>query len=419
MSIFHRSSTVEEIRWETGTGKAIESPDIFLNNRLRNPVIESRPTPFRLRDNADFVAHWKHVTAIPGESRRLERCCSLDEDCGQATRRGMEPGTVGVTGSHGVRPTVVPVPEPEFTVVSNLSGVRIGSFLAKHLRNYTSWRLNRMVVFGLAFVDDLPADVTQRVYCGQVVRIRLVEPPDKLFESDLAEVRIVYEDPWLIVVDKPAGMVAHPVGEFQSGTLTNVLQSHLDQQTTVHGLLRAGIVHRLDRMTSGLMVVTKEHCVHGLISQQFQARRLKKSYVALVKGRVPFDQCIVELAIGKHPGGRSVLMSAKPDAVCSRAAKTKVTVLQRRRCISVVECRPYTGRNHQIRVHLAEIGYPVLGDEFYGPHGEIISEPRKAGGQSTSQRHALHAARLEFQHPILEASVSFVSQPPADIFSVL
>ncbi len=309
------------------------------------------------------------------------------------------------------------IPVCEFTVEPYLSGVRVDSFLARHLRNYTTWRLHRMVVAGLVEVNQLPASPSQRVFRGQCVRIRLLEPPDKLLEPDAATFDVVYEDPWLLVVDKPAGMAAHPVGEFQSGTLTQALQSRLDGQSAARGLLRAGIVHRLDRMTSGLMVVTKEHHAHRLLSLDFQAGRLKKFYAALVEGRLPFDERMIDTPIGQRPGGRSVLMSAGPDALHQRAARTHVVVIERRRCVSVIQCQLFTGRNHQIRIHMAEIGHPVLGDEFYGPYGEIRSEPRTADSRPTTHRHALHAARLEFRHPILGAWLTFSSAPPPDFFT--
>lgn len=273
-----------------------------------------------------------------------------------------------------------------------------------------------MVVAGLAQVNQLPAEPLQRVFRGQTVRIRLVEPPDKLLKSVSVPVQIVYEDPWLMIVDKPAGMVAHPVGQFQSGTLTNVLQTHLDQQTAAPGLLRAGIVHRLDRMTSGLMVVTKEHHVHRLLSADFQAGRMNKLYVALVEGRVPFDDQMIDVPIGQHPDGRSVLMAVGQGARHPREARTQVTVLERRRGLTLLECRLYTGRNHQIRVHMSSIGHPVIGDEFYGPDGEIRSEPHEDGDRQTTQRHALHAAGLGFRHPVLGTWLRFRSTPPVDFF---
>ncbi len=271
-----------------------------------------------------------------------------------------------------------------------------------------------MVSAGLAKVNQLPAESSQRVFQSQAVSIRLIEPPDKLLEPEPGAFGIVYEDPWLMVVDKPAGLVVHPVGSFQDGTLTQAVQHHLDLQTDSPGLLRAGIVHRLDRMTSGLMVVTKEHHSHRLLSLDFQAGRLKKSYVALVEGRVPFDERIIDQPIGQQPEGRSVLMSAGPDAIHCRNARTHVKVLERRRGVTLVECRPYTGRNHQIRVHLAQVGHPVMGDEFYGPCGAIRSQPLEDGQPRTNRRHALHAAGLGFRHPILDAWLQFHSSPPKD-----
>lgn len=273
-----------------------------------------------------------------------------------------------------------------------------------------------MVSAGLARVNQMPAGPLQRVFRGQSVCIRLVEAPDKLLEPASVQVPVVYEDPWLMVIDKPAGMVAHPVGEFQSGALTNCLQNHLDQQTVAHGLLRAGIVHRLDRMTSGLMVVTKEHQSHRLISLDFQSGRMKKSYVAIVEGRVAFDERVIDLPIGQHPLGRSVLMSVGPDAWRPRKARTKVTVLKRRAGLTLVQCQLYTGRNHQIRVHMSAIGHPVLGDEFYGLHGEIRSPPRDGGEPRSSHRHALHAAGLGFVHPVFGTWLRFRSAPREDFF---
>ena len=305
--------------------------------------------------------------------------------------------------------------QPEFIVEPYLGGVRVDSFLSRHLRNYTTWRLHRLVSAGLCWINDLPADPDQRVRRDQVVRIRLAEPPDKLLSPSSASVPILYEDPWLLVVNKPAGMVAHPVGDYQDNTLTNVLQRHLDNQTSQRGLLRAGIVHRLDRQTSGLLVVTRTHDVHREISADMQAGRLKKSYLALVEGHPDFNERTISLPIGWHPAGRSVLMSAKPNARRQRSALTQVRVLQRRRCVSLLECKLFTGRNHQIRVHLAECGHPIVGDEFYGSNGEIRSKPQS---RSFQRRHALHAAFLQFRHPIFGRSLSFTAPPGHDFFEV-
>lgn len=306
----------------------------------------------------------------------------------------------------------------QFIVEPYLSGVRIDSFLNRHLRNYTSWRLHRMVAAGLCLIDGVPAEVDQRVYRGQSVEIQLVEPPDKLLSADAVELCVVYEDPWLLVIDKPVRLVAHPVGDFQEGTLSNVIQSHLDTQSTMKGLLRPGIVHRLDRMTSGLIVVAKEHLSHRILSIDFQRGEPSKSYVALVEGDPNFETRTIDLPIGQRAGGNSVLMSAGKDARKSRTARTDVTVKERFGHYAVVECLLHTGRNHQIRVHLAEIGHPVLGDEYYGPGGTIRNAPRFDGELPTDQRHALHASRLKFCHPIFQVPVEFRSRPPADFWEL-
>jgi 23S rRNA pseudouridine1911/1915/1917 synthase len=305
-----------------------------------------------------------------------------------------------------------------FVVEPYLSGVRIDSFLAKQLRNYTTWRLHRMVAAGLSRIDDQPAEPVDRVFTGQRVSLRLVESPDKLLEPCDTPVTVVYEDPWLLVVDKPAGLVAHPVGDFQDGTLSNALQSHLDLQSAVRGLLRPGVVHRLDRMTSGLIVVAKEHLAHRLLSIDFQQGRLSKSYLALVEGRLELDSRLIELPIGQRPGGNSVLMSAAGDARHPRPAKTRVTVRERGDTTTLVECVLFTGRNHQIRVHLAHIGHPIAGDEYYGPFGAIRKSPRFDGDEPAEARHALHAASLGFLHPILRTWMEFRTNPPADFWAV-
>lgn len=276
-----------------------------------------------------------------------------------------------------------------------------------------------MVGTGLVTIDDMPAETDQRVHRGQRVAIRLLEPPDKLLAPESISLDIVYEDPWLLVIDKPVGLVAHPVGGYQSGTLSNAVQAHLDQQTVAKGILRPGIVHRLDRMTSGLIVVTKDHLSHRRLSLDFQVGRPSKSYLALIEGEPEFEQRVIDLAIGHRPGASGVLMSAKPDALRSRSARTDVVLQQRYGTYSLVECLLQTGRSHQIRVHLAEVGHPILGDEFYGPCGAIRNAPRLDGEAPTDQRHALHASRLSFQHPVFGTTLEFSSQPPVDFWELV
>ncbi len=326
----------------------------------------------------------------------------------------------------------------ELVVERYLSGVRIDTFLARHFRNYTPWKLQRIVAAGQVKLDGNTVEIAERVYQGDTVSIRLIEPPDKVHRPQPLPVDIVYEDAWLIVVDKPPGQITHPAGDLQTGTLCNALQHHFDQQTSWPGLLRPGIVHRLDRMTSGLIVVAKEHLAHRQLSIQFQQERISKSYLALVEGVLADDRGTIDVPIGTSPEAGSVLMSCSPEAGDRRPSRTDYEVLARGPEHTLVRARPRTGRNHQIRLHMAEIGHPVVGDEFYAPYGAIKlskaeykalcarrADRHKAGtnhdatddveADEPTGRHALHAHRLEFDHPILGGRVTFESPLPADL----
>jgi 23S rRNA pseudouridine1911/1915/1917 synthase len=327
----------------------------------------------------------------------------------------------------------------ELIVERYLDGVRVDTFLAHHFRNYTPFRIQRIVRAGQVKIDCATVGIVERVYYGDTVNVRLLEPPDKLHRPEQLPLAIVFEDPWIIVVDKPAGQIVHPAGYCQTGTLCNALQAHFDQESAWPGLLRPGIVHRLDRMTSGLIVVTKEHLSHRLLSIQFQRERVSKTYLALVEGLIETDQGTIDLPIGTSPDVGSVLMSCQPTAGDPRLSITEFEVVERYECHSLVRAHPRTGRNHQIRVHFAAIGHPLVDDEFYGPFGQIkltkaeyaaLQKSRSAQSDSvlddenqptdrspdqSGGRHALHAHRLEFQHPILGGHVAFQSPLPDDL----
>lgn len=298
----------------------------------------------------------------------------------------------------------------------NEHGRRIDAFLARHFRNYTSFRLHRMVAAGQVKVDDHLCDVTQRVFRFETVSIHLIEPPDKLLDPEQLPLRVLYDDPWMMVVDKPAGMVAHPIGEFQTGTLCNGIQNQLDFSTVAIGLLRPGIVHRLDRMTSGLLMIAKTADMHARLSTLVQDGRVDKQYLALVEGHPTLTDQIIDLPIGSVPGS-SILMSVASNSRNPRTARTDIKVLNRLRTSSLVQCRLHTGRNHQIRVHLAAIGHPVVGDEFYCVENRVNILPESERDLFT--RHALHATILKFVHPILKHTLTVRSTPPADFWRML
>jgi 23S rRNA pseudouridine1911/1915/1917 synthase len=322
----------------------------------------------------------------------------------------------------------------ELTVENYLHGVRIDSFLVRHFRNYTPYRMQRMVRAGQVRIEGVIADTDDRVYKGQSVAVRLVEPPDHLLPPEPSPLEILFEDSWLIVVNKPPGIVVHPCGNYVTGSLANALQAHFDGHTPLRGLVRPGIVHRLDRLTSGVMVCTKDHLAHRKLSIHFEQGRVLKNYLALVHGVIPDDRGEVNLPIGQFPGGGTIRMSVAPDAVDPRPSRTLYEVIERFKKFTLVRAEPHTGRLHQIRVHLAGLGFPVVADEFYGPQNslteaDIEDVPDRAWAPNGSAdllssatsdsvllaRQALHARSLRFVHPITRDVVTFEAPLAADI----
>jgi 23S rRNA pseudouridine1911/1915/1917 synthase len=312
-------------------------------------------------------------------------------------------------------------------VERELNGVRIDSFLVKHFRNYTPWRMQRIVRAGGATIDHAPARDTDRVFEGQEVSVRLLEAPDKLLAADPGPLEVLYSDPWMVVVNKPAGMIAHPTGEHHTGTLANRLQYWLNQRASPPGLLRPGLVHRLDRQTSGVIVLALHHLAHRRLSEGFEDGRVQKTYVALVEGWPREDRGEIALPIGRTATGRHILMSARGDAIDARPARTRFEVVRRFGAWTLVRAYPATGRNHQIRVHFAQIGHPLVGDEFYEAYGKI--KPLRMAGEVDPdgddehravetglpiRRHALHAERLCLAHPITQVWMEFAAPLPED-----
>ena len=319
-------------------------------------------------------------------------------------------------------------------VEAYLTGVRIDHFLSRQLRNYTTFRIQRMVRSGQVLIEGEPATQRCRVFRGQHVQIRLIDPPDKLIQPEPVDFAIIHQDRWITVVNKPADLVVHPVGPFDRGTLAHGVQHYLDSQTGVKGLLRPGIVHRLDRMTSGALVLCQHHLSHRELSIHFQDGRVSKTYLALVEGHLADGTGIVDLPIGRRPRGESILMSCLGDARDRKPAKTRWEVVERFAQATLVRLHPYSGRLHQIRVHMAHLGHPVVGDEYYGPFGQIRRQSAATPGGSsminshpdwlpdgllTAGRHLLHAERLCFAHPIDRDWVEFDAPLAADFQAIL
>lgn len=303
--------------------------------------------------------------------------------------------------------------ETDLIVEEYLNGVRIDRFLSRHFRSYSTHRLQRIVQAGFAKVNGTHANPLQRVFRGQHVNIVLVEPPDKTYEPEDIPLEILFEDAWLIIINKPPGIIAHPAGNILSGTVANALQHYLDQQTVARSLLRPGIVHRLDQFTSGILIVAKEHLAHRGLSIQFQKNQISKAYLAIVRDNPEQDSFENRCAIGEHPTQAGVCMTTHPEALRAKAAYTRFEVVERLQQHTLIRAYPRTGRLHQIRVHLADLGFPIIADDFYGNDERLLAD------RELIKRQALHAEQIEFTHPITGLPMKISAEAPDDFHQAL
>jgi len=301
-----------------------------------------------------------------------------------------------------------------FTVPEESAGVRLDVFLTSVLADRSRSQIQRLIKDGHILVDGREAKPNQPVKTGQPVAVRVPEPVDPTPRPEALPLPIIYQDPDIIVVDKPAGMVVHPAAGHAGGTLVNALLHHVDDLSGVGGERRPGIVHRLDRGTSGLMVVAKHDRAHEELSRQFRDREVEKNYVALVWGVVQAGRRI-DAPIGRDPTHRKK-MSAR--ARRSREAVTRIVRAEHLTpALTLVLVAIHTGRTHQIRVHLSAIGHPVVGDSMYGGvHRHVAGDVRAV---THLERPFLHAARLAFKHPSDGRRMEFASELPEDLQRVL
>ena len=286
-------------------------------------------------------------------------------------------------------------------------------FLASVLGDRSRSQIQRLIKDGHVQVAGRGAKANQAVKAGQAVSIDLPEPVEATPQPEALPLPILYQDADLIVVDKPAGMVVHPAAGHSSGTLVNALLHHVSDLSGIGGEKRPGIVHRLDRGTSGLMVVAKNDAAHEELSRQFHDREVEKEYIALVWGLVQAGRRI-DAPIGRDPANRKK-MSARSRR--SREAVTRIVRAEPLRALTLVHVAIYTGRTHQIRVHLNAIGHPVVGDALYGGvHRRVPGDLRAV---THLERPFLHAARLAFKHPRDGRPMAFTSDLPADLQRVL
>jgi 23S rRNA pseudouridine1911/1915/1917 synthase len=290
---------------------------------------------------------------------------------------------------------------------------RLDVFLSQKDSLLSRSQIKRLIASGKVQVGGKKVKAGMRLKEKDVVMLELPELQKLETPAQAIPLTILYEDRHLIVVDKPAGMVVHPGAGNYSGTLVNALLHHCPDLLGIGGVLRPGIVHRLDKDTSGVLVVAKDDLSHRDLSAQFKAHTPQRRYLGIVFGQIP-DEGQIEAVIGRHPKHRQK-MSVRPRK--GREARTHWKVMERFRQFCLAEFRLQTGRTHQIRVHLSSLGHPLLGDPLYGGRKKLASvEPLVLRqGLEKIRRQALHAISLGFVHPATGENLLFSSPVPADL----
>ena len=293
--------------------------------------------------------------------------------------------------------------EYKITVTAENSPQRLDAFLLafslEHKLGFSRTFLQNLIKGGAVLADGVAVTKpNHKVKSAQEIKISIPEKKVQSLEAENIPLKIVYEDDDLAIIDKPSGLVVHPAPGNYEHTLVNALMHRIKKLSDINPE-RPGIVHRLDKGTSGIIVVAKNNSAHLNLVKQFAGHSIKRIYVALVKGKVEYNENIIEMPIGRHPLKRENMSVGFTKS--TRYAKTYYRTLKRTPLWSLVELEPFTGRTHQLRVHLAYIGYPILGDSKYGKQNEFV-------------RMALHARYLGFIHPSSGKFVEFESPMPKE-----
>ena len=291
-----------------------------------------------------------------------------------------------------------------FTVEEGSVGTRIDALLAE-LSGVSRAQVKRWIDAGRVTIGDEVVRPSRKVEFGESIEARPLEPVEMALEPEAIPLDVLFEDEHLIVLDKPAGLVVHPAPGHPGGTLVNALLAHCGDLAGIGGVLRPGIVHRLDRGTTGVMVAAKDDETHQGLARQFTEHTIDRLYRTLVRGLPRADEGHIDRPIGRHPRDRKRM---SVEAKSGKASITNWRVLRRFRkaMTSELEVRPETGRTHQIRVHLSSAGLPLVGDTVYG---------RARGNDARLGRPALHAAHLGFDHPVTGRRLSFETPLPDDL----
>ncbi|MCI5649091.1 MAG: RluA family pseudouridine synthase [Fusicatenibacter sp.] len=287
------------------------------------------------------------------------------------------------------------------TVSPEMEGLRIDKFLSEMLKDYSRSYLQKLLRDEKVMVNQKPVKASFRVSSGEEISVILPEMEELSVEPENIPLSILYEDDDLLVIDKPKGMVVHPSAGHESGTLVNAVLYHCQGNLSgINGILRPGIVHRIDMDTTGALVICKNDYAHQKLAEQLEVHSITRKYRAIVHGNLPEDDGTIQGAIGRHPTDRKKMALNEKNG---KPAVTHYHVLERFGAYTYVECQLETGRTHQIRVHMASIRHPILGDQVYGPQKCPV---KNLQGQT------LHAMVLGFIHPVSGEYMEFTAPLP-------
>jgi 23S rRNA pseudouridine1911/1915/1917 synthase len=315
----------------------------------------------------------------------------------------------------------------EFTVKARMEGRRIDAYLSSRFPDYSRSVMQKVIDAQAVLVNGQPVKASYKVRVDDAIRVWLPELADDAPVPEDIPITVVHDEPAFTVVNKPAGMVVHPAKGNWRGTLVNALQFRFDTLSTVAGEHRPGIVHRLDRDTTGLLIVARDDRAHRNLAAQFEQRTVHKEYLAIVAGNPERDSDYVEKTVGPHPTNREKMAIRLPEDG-GKHAVTFYQVVDRFRGYALVRCRPLTGRTHQIRVHLAHIGHPIVADKLYSGRdrlslGDFLGPSAAGAGADADEvlidRQALHAHTLRFAHPLTGQALEFVAPLPHDMVRTL
>lgn len=309
------------------------------------------------------------------------------------------------------------------TVEARAHGWRVDHYLSRLYPNFSRGAFQRAIELEAVRVNGLIIKAARRLRVNDAIEFQLPEQPDNTVVPEDIPLNIMYDDEWLVVINKAPNMIVHPGRGNYRGTLTGALQFHFDKLSDVAGKYRAGIVHRLDRDTSGVLVVAKDNTVHGNLSKQFEERTVEKEYRALIWGEMGFDRDFLETHVRVSLRNRERMMVC-PPGTNSRHAATYYEVIERFRGFTWMRLCPQTGRTHQLRVHMHHLGHPIVADKLYEgrthlSRSDLIENLPPEEDVTYLTRQALHAFRLSFNHPVSGERMEFEAPLPDDIQQAL